>query len=210
MKPLETAMTERKIPGLQKEQEALTYGAVRDLRSMHHIAAERQQRAGGTYPEDGGVLSWLMVDATRRRGAQDALHNRERCLEMAEAGGASGIWEYNLHTGESGFNGEWRRMLGFPNECGRVSRGDCFARIRTDDRGRIEVATEVAIARLRQLTGMRMRAAWTERLLSSPGDIVNADQARDGSVNLPASANGGLLLRLTQPKAVAASAARVH
>jgi PAS domain S-box-containing protein len=99
-----------------------------------------------TVSEDGSALRGLLVDVTRLHRAEDALHNRERCLEIAEAGGALGIWEYNLHTGESGFNGEWRRMFGFPKESGRVSRDDCFARIHADDRGRIEVATEVAIA----------------------------------------------------------------
>ncbi len=96
--------------------------------------------------EDGGLQRGLMVDVTRLHRAENALHNRERCLEMAEAGGALGIWEYNLQTGESGFNGEWRRMFGFPNESRRVSRDDCFARIHANDRGRIEQATEVAIA----------------------------------------------------------------
>ena len=37
-------------------------------------------------------------------------------------------------------------MFGFPNDAGRVSREACFARIHADDRGRIEQATEVAIA----------------------------------------------------------------
>jgi PAS domain S-box-containing protein len=97
--------------------------------------------------EDGGVLRGLMVDVTRLHRAEDALHNRQRCLEMAETGGGLGIWEYNLQTGESGFSGEWRRMFGFPHDSGRASRDDCFARIHADDRGPVEQATDAAIAR---------------------------------------------------------------
>ncbi len=125
--------------------------------------------------EDGSALRGLLVDVTRLHRAEDALHNRERCLEMAEAGGALGIWEYNLHTGESGFNGEWRRMFGFPNDTGRVSRDDCFARIHTDDRERIELATEVAIARDGRFDS-QFRVVWPDgstHWLSGKGQLLN-------------------------------------
>ena len=125
--------------------------------------------------EDGSALRGLLVDVTRLHRAEDALHNRERCLEMAEAGGALGIWEYNLHTGESGFNGEWRRMFCFPNDTGRVSRDDCFARIHTDDRERIELATEVAIARDGRFDS-QFRVVWPDgstHWLSGKGQLLN-------------------------------------
>ena len=43
---------------------------------------------------------------------------------------------------------------------------------------RTRIAREIHDELGQQLTGMKMRAAWTERLLSSSGDAVNADQAR--------------------------------
>lgn len=96
--------------------------------------------------EDGTVLRGLMVDVTRLHRAEDALHNRERRLEMAQAGAALGAWELNLQTGESVFNGEWLRMFGLSDDRGPVSRDACFARIHPEDRARVELETEVAIA----------------------------------------------------------------
>lgn len=125
--------------------------------------------------ENRSVLRGLMVDVTRLRRAEDALHNRERLIEMAEAGGALGIWEYNLHTGESGFNGEWRRMFGFQSEGERVSRDDCFARIHADDRARIELATEFAIAWDGRFDS-QFRVVWPDgstHWLSGKGQLLN-------------------------------------
>jgi PAS domain-containing protein len=45
--------------------------------------------------ENGSLLRGLMLEVTRLHRAEDALHNQERCLEMAEAGAALGIWEHN-------------------------------------------------------------------------------------------------------------------
>lgn len=128
----------------------------------------------GSAMEDARVLSGLMLDVTRLHRAEDALHKRERCLEMAESGGALGIWEHNLKSGESAFSGEWLRMFGFSDTSRPVSREDCFARIHAEDRGRIKLETEAAIA-WDGAFHSQFRAVWPDgsvHWLSGKGQLI--------------------------------------
>jgi PAS domain S-box-containing protein len=91
-------------------------------------------------------LRGLIVDVTKLRHTEEALYDRQRRLEMAQTGAVMGIWERDVQSGQSRFNDEWLSMFGFPAGGGPVSQEDCFARIHPEDRRRIEMETEVAIA----------------------------------------------------------------
>ena len=65
--------------------------------------------------EDGSVKEYLVVlqEITERRKAEEALRESEQRLDMAISASNLGIWDWNIQTGETTYNEQWAKMLGF-------------------------------------------------------------------------------------------------
>ncbi|MBD1811942.1 PAS domain-containing protein [Microcoleus vaginatus DQ-U2] len=107
-------------------QETLTLGISRgtcykkEFRILHTGGQIRYVEARGesVFNETGQVIQLLgtVMDITDRKEAEAALLLSEERFYLAFEGSATGLWDWNLATGELYFNSRWKTMLGYEVE----------------------------------------------------------------------------------------------
>ena len=61
-------------------------------------------------------LDGVLFDITARKRAETALRLSEERLQLALEGSALGLWDWNISTGKTYFDPQWKRMLGYEVE----------------------------------------------------------------------------------------------
>jgi PAS domain S-box-containing protein len=87
---------------------------------LHPGGQVRYVEARGTsvFNETGEVIKLLgtVMDITDRKEAEAALQISEERFYLAFEGSATGLWDWNIATGEVYFNSRWKTMLGYEVE----------------------------------------------------------------------------------------------
>ena len=104
-------------------QQTITLGISRgtyykkEFRILHTGGQIRYVEARGesVFNETGQVIQLLgtVMDITDRKEAEAALLLSEERFYLAFEGSATGLWDWNLTTGEFYFNSRWKTMLGY-------------------------------------------------------------------------------------------------
>ena len=89
----------------------------KEFRILHTGGQIRYVEARGesVFNETGQVIQLLgtVMDITDRKEAEAALLLSEERFYLAFEGSATGLWDWNLTTGEFYFNSRWKTMLGY-------------------------------------------------------------------------------------------------
>lgn len=99
-----------------------------------------------------------------RQLARSVLATKEQLLQMVQESGGIGIFEWNLDTQETRFNGAYFKMYGLPSDHPPLSFGQWLELVHPDDRTRVQRETEQAIAALREFS-YEYRVIWPDRSL---------------------------------------------
>jgi PAS domain S-box-containing protein len=84
--------------------------------------------------EDAGLV--FFRDITGRKRAEEALRESERRLQLAVQVSRTGLWDYDLPTGEVYFSQEWKSQLGYRDDEIGNSLGEWESRLHPEDRER--------------------------------------------------------------------------
>jgi len=88
--------------------------------------------------ENASLFNQLQLENERRRNAEDALKASETSLEIARMLTQSGIWRWNIETGEINCCEELIRILNFDPPPHTVTIDEFIGRVHCDDRPQVE------------------------------------------------------------------------
>ena len=121
------------------------------------------------------LLIVVAEDVTARVQAEAALRESETRLQLAREAAGFGIWDWNMVDGQAIWSEEKWRQHGYEPRPGAAPQELWLASVHPDDRARLEVEWDVAVATPGQPFGSEYRVVWpdgTVRWLLARGTIV--------------------------------------
>lgn len=114
------------------------------LETAEGQAVPTQMTSSGTEDPSGNgeLYPTVIIDLTERKAAEKEIRAGAERLQLAQAAGGVGIWEFNLETGELQWSEEKSRLFGIPHRPDLISYETWKKMIHPDDRGRIEALVQ--------------------------------------------------------------------
>ncbi|MEI7815815.1 MAG: PAS domain-containing protein, partial [Desulfuromonadales bacterium] len=104
--------------------------------------ARSQEECNRNKLEFSQVKESLIEELTKRRRAQEALHESEYRWKFAIEGSGDGVWDWNIQSGEAQYTKRWKEMLGYSEDCIHPANEEWVQRIHPDDKSYVSGAMQ--------------------------------------------------------------------
>lgn len=96
-------------------RQGLAWSGEAQLKTKPGEIVQAQVRADSIFDPAGNPIGMMAVitDLTELKQTESALRLSQQRLQMALAGSGLGMWDWNILTGESYFDPQWKKMLGY-------------------------------------------------------------------------------------------------